>query len=321
MIIRDLLLDLNDKCEQYGLKVNSNKSKIMIVGRRVKKLNLRIRNEAVEQMDNCKYLECTINSTRKMSCCQKVKRETAIPKEAFNRKRSIFCGPLEKKLRKRLMKCFVWGSVALFGAETWTLGRSKEKQLEAFELWIWRRMEHVKRIDIIRNEAVLERVDEERMLLKLIRKRERNWLGHWLRKNCLLKDALEEMVNGRKVRGRRRHQMLDFYAPKEFHFCRLNFAHLFLSWYPDFITVVAVKGDIKRALRQFIPRRRLHSVLLGVIISATCKGIQIKRWQRYTSCTVRRTAIRCAGLSFVQERYPQRQCPDRKTFVRLHYRL
>ena len=27
---------------------------------------------------------------------------------------------------------------------------------------------------------------------------QRNWLGHRLRRNCLLKDALEDMVNGRK---------------------------------------------------------------------------------------------------------------------------
>ncbi|KAJ4433517.1 hypothetical protein ANN_15826 [Periplaneta americana] len=47
------------------------------------------------------------------------------------------------------------------------------------------------------------------MMLKLIRKRKRNWLGHWLRRNCLLKDALEGMVNGRRVRGRRRYQMID----------------------------------------------------------------------------------------------------------------
>ena len=37
----------------------------------------------------------------------------------------------------------------------------------------------------------------------------RNWLCHWLRRNCLLKDALEGMVNGKKVHGRRRYQMID----------------------------------------------------------------------------------------------------------------
>ncbi|XP_069675057.1 E3 ubiquitin-protein ligase Topors-like isoform X2 [Periplaneta americana] len=66
-------------------------------------------------------------------------------------------------------------------------------------MWIWRRMERVKWTERIRNEAVLERVSEERMMLKLIRKRKRNWLGHWLRRNCLLKDALEGTVNRRRV--------------------------------------------------------------------------------------------------------------------------
>ena len=39
--------------------------------------------------------------------------------------------------------------------------------------------------------VVLQRVGEGRIMLELIRKRKRNWLGHWLRRNCLLKDALE----------------------------------------------------------------------------------------------------------------------------------
>ena len=69
-------------------------------------------------------------------------------------------------------------------------------------------MERVKWTDKIKNEVVLERVGEGRIMLELIRKRKRNWLGHWLRRNCLLKDALEGMVNGKKVRGRR-NQMID----------------------------------------------------------------------------------------------------------------
>ncbi|KAJ4441439.1 hypothetical protein ANN_11294 [Periplaneta americana] len=51
----------------------------------------------------------------------------------------------------------------------------------------------------IRNEAVLEKVGEERMILKLIKKRKRNCLGHWLRRNCPLKDALEGMVEKEKL--------------------------------------------------------------------------------------------------------------------------
>ena len=58
------------------------------------------------------------------------------------------------------------------------------------------------------NAVVLERVGKGRIMLELINKRKRNWLGHWLRRNCLLKDALEGMVNGKKVRGRR-YQLID----------------------------------------------------------------------------------------------------------------
>ncbi|KAJ4434723.1 hypothetical protein ANN_23291 [Periplaneta americana] len=72
-----------------------------------------------------------------------------------------------------------------------------------------RRMERVKWTDRIRNEAVLERMVEERIMLKLIRKRKINWLGHWVRRKCLLKDALEGMVNRRRVRGRTIYQMID----------------------------------------------------------------------------------------------------------------
>ncbi|KAJ4449017.1 hypothetical protein ANN_00411, partial [Periplaneta americana] len=77
-------------------------------------------------------------------------------KEALNRRRRIFCGPLEKELRKRLVKCFVW-SVALYGEGTWTLRRNEEKRIEAFEMWMWRRTVRVKWTDKIRNKIVFEK--------------------------------------------------------------------------------------------------------------------------------------------------------------------
>ena len=120
-----------------------------------------------------------------MNCCQEVKQKIAMAKEDFNRKRSIFCGPLKKELRKRLVKCFVW-SVALYGAETGTLRGNERKGVEAFEMLIWRRIECVKWTDKIKkNAVVLKRVDEGKIMLEEIKKRKRNWLGHWLRRKML----------------------------------------------------------------------------------------------------------------------------------------
>ena len=87
----------------------------MVIGRKPKKIDIRIKGEYIEQVDSFKYLGCNISSN--MNCCQEVKQGIAMTKEAFNTKTSIFCGPLEKDLRKRLVKCFLW-SVVMYGAET-----------------------------------------------------------------------------------------------------------------------------------------------------------------------------------------------------------
>ena len=64
-------------------------------------------------------------------------------------------------------------------------------------------MERVKWTDKIKK---IKRVGESIIILELIKKK---WRGHWLERNWLLKDALEGMVNGKKVRSRRRYQMID----------------------------------------------------------------------------------------------------------------
>ena len=142
------------------MKINISKTKAMVIRREPEKIDIRIKSESIEQVDSFKCLGCNISSN--MNCCQEVKQRIAMSKEAFYRKRSIFCGPLEKELWKRLVKCFVW-SVVLYGAETWILRWNEQKQLEAFDMWIWRRMERVKWTDKIKNAVVPERVGEARI--------------------------------------------------------------------------------------------------------------------------------------------------------------
>ncbi|KAJ4451936.1 hypothetical protein ANN_03417 [Periplaneta americana] len=49
IILRDMLVEINDGCEQYEMKIKTNKTKTTVIGRKVKTVNLRILNEAVEQ--------------------------------------------------------------------------------------------------------------------------------------------------------------------------------------------------------------------------------------------------------------------------------
>jgi hypothetical protein len=43
----------------------------------------------------------------------------------------------------------------------------------------------------VKNEEVLRRVKEERNILLTIKRRQANWIGHILRRNCLLKYVTE----------------------------------------------------------------------------------------------------------------------------------
>jgi len=133
-------------------------------------------------------------------------------KAAFNKKRAFFSSTLDSELRKKLVKCCIW-NIALYGAETWTLRAVDQKHLESFEMWCWRRMERISWIDHVRNEEVLLRVKEQRNILHEIRKRKANWIGHIMRRNCLLQRIIEGKIKGgievTGRRGRRRKKLLN----------------------------------------------------------------------------------------------------------------
>jgi len=64
---------------------------------------------------------------------------------------------------------------------------------------------------------VLLRVNEQRNILHEISKRKANWIGHILRRNCLLQRVIDGMIKGgievTGRRGRRRRKLLDDLNP------------------------------------------------------------------------------------------------------------
>ena len=70
-------------------------------------------------------------------------------------------------------------------------------------------MEGISSRDKISNEEMLKRVDENICLMKTVYKRKKNWIGHVLSGNWLLKDVLDGRMMGKRMRGRPRIGMLD----------------------------------------------------------------------------------------------------------------
>jgi hypothetical protein len=73
-------------------------------------------------------------------------------------------------------------------------------------------MEKISWTDHVRNEVLL-RVTKRRNILHEISKLKDNWIGHILRRNCLLRQVIEGKIKGGTEvtgrRGRRRRKLLD----------------------------------------------------------------------------------------------------------------
>jgi hypothetical protein len=64
--------------------------------------------------------------TNDARCTCEIKSRIAIAKAALNKKKTLFTSKLDLNLRKKLVKCYIW-SLALYGAEIWTLRKVDQK--------------------------------------------------------------------------------------------------------------------------------------------------------------------------------------------------
>jgi hypothetical protein len=72
-------------------------------------------------------------------------------------------------------------------------------------------MERIRWTDSVRIKEVLQRIKGDRNVLQPIKRRKTNWIGHILRRNCLLKHGMEGKIEGGmevKRRLERRHKQL-----------------------------------------------------------------------------------------------------------------
>ena len=113
------------------------KAKVMRISRQSFPVKIMIDQKQLENFESFKHLGGILTNGGRCTC--EIKCRIAMAKAAFN-KRSLFTSKLDLELRKKLVKCYIW-SIALYGAETWTLRAVDQKHLESFEMWCWRRMD------------------------------------------------------------------------------------------------------------------------------------------------------------------------------------
>src|SRR6218665_3265029 len=77
-------------------------------------------------------------------------------------------------------------------------------------------MERISWMEHKTNEEILQMVDEKRSLIGVIRSRQRNWLGHIMRGDSLLRTIINGRMEGKKKRGRPRMMLLDWMMKEDY---------------------------------------------------------------------------------------------------------
>jgi len=200
-----LLETLNNHSHNHGLELNLKKTKFMII---TKKDNvyadLTISNTQIERVRSYKYLGAWITDTNDQT--KEIKTRIEIARQAFIKmKKFLCCRDIALKLRIRMLRCYVF-SVLLYGMEAWTLKQSNIKNIEAFEMWCYRRILKISWTERITNKAVLLKMEKDCELLNTIKKRKLEYLGHIMRgsKYSLLRLIVQGKIIGKRSIGRRR---------------------------------------------------------------------------------------------------------------------
>ena len=200
--LEESLLEMASILNDYNMKINKKKTKVLVCSKEAeaRKTHVKFEGENLQQVKEFSYLGSKI--TTDVKCHSEVKQRIHQAKKAFLSKRSLLCcKKISLQVRKNFLKTYVW-SVALYGAETWTLLKNDMSRLEAFEMWCYRRMLKISYIERVPNEEVLQRIGENRSILRTIKKRRVKLIGHTLRHEGILQHIFESGLGRKTIRGR-----------------------------------------------------------------------------------------------------------------------
>ena len=90
--------------------------------------------------------------------------------------------------------------VVMYGCESWTVKKSEQQRIDAFELWCWIRLLRVAWTARRSNQSILREISPKYSLEVLMLKLKLQCFGHLMRRT----DSFEKTLMLGKIEGRRR---------------------------------------------------------------------------------------------------------------------
>ena len=133
--LKSLLMKVKEESGKGGLKLNIQKTKIMVSGPIT---SWQIDGETVETVADFNFLGSKI--TADGDCSHEIKRRVLLGRKVITNLESILKSrDITLPTKVRLVKAMVF-PVVRYGCESWTIKKAECQRIDASELWCWRRL-------------------------------------------------------------------------------------------------------------------------------------------------------------------------------------
>src|ERR1700733_229235 len=199
--LQELTDKVNNSSKRFGLKINEDKTKTMIIGKEHIDIRVKLEGKTLEQVTKFVYLGGLI--TEDGRCTADIRHRIILASAVFGKLDKIWKAKnISTRMKMRLYNTLV-KSVLLYGSECWCLRKEDEKRLLVAEMSWLRRIRGRSRREKIRNEITRKELGAEETVIDRIRKGRLKWFGHIERmnNNRLPIAALHGHVEGERSRG------------------------------------------------------------------------------------------------------------------------
>jgi len=195
-------MKVKEESEKVGLKLNIQKTKIMASSPIT---SWQIGGETVADFI---FLGSKINADG--DCSHEIKRHLLLGRKVMtNLDSTLKSRDITLSTKVHLVKATAF-PVVMYGCESWTIKKADRWQIDAFELWCWRRLLRVPWTARRSNQSILKEINPGCSLEGLILKLKLQIFGHLMRRA----DSFEKILmlggtGARRKRGRQRMRWLD----------------------------------------------------------------------------------------------------------------
>ena len=193
--LKSFLMKVKEESEKVGLKLNIQKTKIMVSGPIT---SWQIDEEMLETVADFIFLGSKITADGDLS--REIKRCLLIGGKVMTNLDSILKSrDITLPTKVHLVKAMVF-PVVIYGCESWTIKKAEHRRIDAFELLCWRRLLRVLWTAKRSTESIPKEISPGCSLEGLMLKLKLQYFGHLMQRV----DSFEKILMLGKIEGRRR---------------------------------------------------------------------------------------------------------------------